>query len=136
MRAVNVANIKTVHGIRHKHIDQRFVQWPIGLEDAEVGKGRLGVALDGLEPLVFAASRGSADNAHVQLPLQLGLGLLCARQSGPVAVLCELQLVAHGALPYSAAAARRDAAPPQLARARLANDSVPVRHHILVPDAR
>ena len=54
VNAVAIANVRTVHGVRHQDVDKSVVQRPaIRLKDLEIGKCAFDVSMNSIEPCFF-----------------------------------------------------------------------------------
>lgn len=128
--ARNVADITPVHGISSQNIDQALVERSARLEDAQLWPCvLLGILLDRLKPAgrprVFHAS---PPRSHLRF------GIVGAAERGEERRLGEAKLVADGSGPYRPAAARSNAAPPEVTGSAFPPGLVEPREDLVLPD--
>lgn len=122
MGAVGVADVGAVHGVCHQDVGEVVVEGSVGLEDVQGWECERDVPADSGEPGGFSGVVSRVDGSG-------------AAEGDGVGGRGEGEVVADGAGPDEGAGFRGDTAPPELAGARFADDTVPVGENVLFPDA-
>ena len=123
MRAIAIPHIAPICHVGLQHVPQLLSQRPAIPKQAQLGPHASDISVDSMEPFSPRALP-LVSPAHAPRYIQLLLHDSRPRERCVVASTRKSQVIANSLLPHSATASRRNAAPPQLARAGLARCGV------------